>query len=107
MGRRTAYHPARNCRCSSSTGTADLFAKCVYTVSCGCRDIRKCACVGPDLSHVATRYYIASGSMQNLPDHLRTWITHPQKIKPGVRMPQNNFTEEDLNALVTYIETLK
>ena len=63
--------------------------------------------VGPDLTHVATRHYIAAASMHNVHDHLKTWITDPQRIKPGVRMPMNNYAEEDLNALVTYLENLK
>ena len=45
--------------------------------------------------------------MYNTHDHLRIWVTDPQKIKPGVRMPMNTYTEEDLNALVTYLENLK
>ena len=63
--------------------------------------------VGPDLSHVASRHFIASASMRNVGEHLSTWITDPQSIKPGVKMPMNNYTAEDLNALVTYIENLK
>jgi cytochrome c oxidase subunit 2 len=63
--------------------------------------------VGPDLSHVASRYYIAAGSMHNVRDELRVWITDPQRIKPGVHMPMSNFNDDDLNALVTYIENLK
>ena len=63
--------------------------------------------VGPDLTHVSSRHFIAAASLRNVRDHLATWITDPQSIKPGVRMPMNNYTEEDLNALVTYIENLK
>jgi cytochrome c oxidase subunit II len=63
--------------------------------------------VGPDLTHVASRHFIASASLRNVREHLSTWITDPQRIKPGVRMPMNRYSEEDLNALVTYIENLK
>lgn len=63
--------------------------------------------VGPDLTHIATRHYIAAASMHNVHDHLKAWITDPQRIKPGVRMPMNTYAEEDLNALVTYLENLK
>jgi cytochrome c oxidase subunit 2 len=65
------------------------------------------ATVGPNLTHVASRQYIAAGSLQNTRDHLRSWITDPQAIKPGIRMPMNTYSEEDLNALVSYIESLK
>jgi cytochrome c oxidase subunit 2 len=65
------------------------------------------ATVGPNLTHVASRQYIAAGSLQNAHDHLRSWITDPQAIKPGIRMPMNTYSEDDLNALVSYIESLK
>ncbi|PYT01625.1 MAG: cytochrome c oxidase subunit II [Acidobacteria bacterium] len=63
--------------------------------------------VGPNLTHVASRQYIAAGSLQNTREHLRSWITDPQAIKPGNRMPMNTYSEEDLDALVSYIESLK
>jgi cytochrome c oxidase subunit 2 len=63
--------------------------------------------VGPNLTHVASRPFIAAGSLPNTDENLRSWITDPQKIKPGIRMPQNTFSDEDLNALVAYIESLK
>jgi cytochrome c oxidase subunit 2 len=65
------------------------------------------ATVGPDLTHVASRYYIAAGSMHNVREEVKVWITDPQRIKPGVHMPMSNFNDDDLNALVTYIENLK
>jgi cytochrome c oxidase subunit II len=63
--------------------------------------------VGPNLTHVASRQYIAAGSLQNTRDHLRSWITDPQQFKPGIRMPMNTYSDDDLNALVSYIESLK
>jgi cytochrome c oxidase subunit 2 len=63
--------------------------------------------VGPNLTHVATRPFLAAGSLENTDDNLRAWITDPQAIKPGNRMPMNTYSDEDLNALVAYIETLK
>jgi cytochrome c oxidase subunit 2 len=65
------------------------------------------ATVGPDLTHVASRYYIAAGSMHNVREEIKAWITDPQRIKPGVHMPMSNFSDDDLDALVTYIENLK
>ena len=63
--------------------------------------------VGPNLTHVASRTFLAAGSLPNTEANLRNWITDPQKIKPGNRMPMNTFSDEDLNALVAYIESLK
>ena len=55
--------------------------------------------VGPELTHIASRPYIAAGSMQNTNDNLAQWITDPQHVKPGIRMPMNTFSDEDLSAL--------
>ena len=63
--------------------------------------------VGPNLTHVASRQYIAAGSLQNTNENLRRWITDPQIIKPGNRMPMHTYSNEDLTALVAYIESLK
>jgi cytochrome c oxidase subunit 2 len=63
--------------------------------------------VGPNLTHIAARPYIAAGSLQNTGDHLKQWITDPQAIKPGIRMPMNQYTDDDMQALVTYLESLK
>jgi cytochrome c oxidase subunit II len=65
------------------------------------------ATVGPNLTHVASRPYIAAGSLRNTRDHLKQWILDPQRFKPGNRMPMHNFSDEDVNALVSYLETLK
>lgn len=63
--------------------------------------------LGPDLTHIASRTRIAANSLPNTPGHLAGWIVDPQKIKPGVIMPQNNLAPEDLRALLEYLEALK
>lgn len=63
--------------------------------------------VGPNLTHVASRERLAAGSIPNAPGHLAGWITDPQKIKPGVRMPQHQLDPLDLRALLEYLESLK
>jgi cytochrome c oxidase subunit II len=63
--------------------------------------------VGPDLTHLASRRTIAAGTLANTRGNLAAWIVDPQAIKPGVRMPANKLDAHDLQALVTYLETLK
>jgi cytochrome c oxidase subunit 2 len=63
--------------------------------------------VGPNLTHVASRQRIAAGTLVNNRGNLAGWISDPQRIKPGVQMPQNNLSPDDLNALLDWIETLK
>jgi len=65
------------------------------------------AVLGPDLTHVATRGTIAAGLLPNTPGHLAGWIADPQRIKPGNRMPPNSIDGEDLQALLTYLESLR
>lgn len=63
--------------------------------------------VGPNLTHVASKPFIASGSLVNNRENLTNWISDPQAIKPGIRMPMNTYSQEDLNALADYIQSLK
>ncbi len=63
--------------------------------------------VGPDLTHLATRHTIGAGTLPNTPGSLGGWILDSQRIKPGNRMPPNNLSGDDLNALLAYLETLK
>jgi cytochrome c oxidase subunit 2 len=63
--------------------------------------------VGPNLTHIASRKMIAAGSRPNTVGHLAGWILDPQKIKPGVLMPQHALSPQDLRALLEYLETLK
>jgi len=63
--------------------------------------------VGPDLTHVATRSTLAAGTIPNTRDWLTGWIKDPQHIKPGTRMPSTGLSEQELQALVAYLQTLK
>ena len=63
--------------------------------------------IGPDLTHLASRKTLAAGTLPNTPENLTGWIVDPQVIKPGARMPPNQFSGPDLRALVAYLETLK
>jgi cytochrome c oxidase subunit 2 len=61
----------------------------------------------PDLTHVASRRMIGAGTLPNTPANLASWIADPHKHKPGVNMPANPLSAEDLAALVAYLGTLK
>ena len=63
--------------------------------------------VGPDLTHVASRETLAAGRLKDTRENLRKWITNPQEYKPGAHMPDFNFTQEQVNQLVAYLETLR
>jgi cytochrome c oxidase subunit 2 len=62
--------------------------------------------LGPDLTHVASRLGIAA-SLPPTRGHLAGWVVDPQAVKPGVRMPRNLMSGDDLSALLAYLESLK
>jgi cytochrome c oxidase subunit II len=62
--------------------------------------------VAPDLTHLASRTTIAAGAAPNTLGHLAGWILDPQSIKPGVNMPGNPLSPQDLQALLAYLRSL-
>jgi cytochrome c oxidase subunit II len=62
---------------------------------------------GPDLTHLASREYLAAGTIPNQRGHLAGWIVDPQSIKPGSLMPGTDISGDDLQALLAYLESLK
>ena len=62
---------------------------------------------GPDLTHLASRRTIAAGTLPNTRGNLAGWILDPQRIKPGAKMPPNMLEPKDLEALLTYLQSLK
>ena len=65
------------------------------------------ATVAPDLTHLASRGTIASGTLSNTPANLASWILAPQRLKPGAQMPATTLPPDDLAALVTYLASLR
>jgi cytochrome c oxidase subunit 2 len=63
--------------------------------------------VGPDLTHLMSRDTIASGMLPNTPENLRKWIQDPPAMKEGALMPKVDMTDEQLNQIAAYLETLK
>jgi len=61
---------------------------------------------GPDLTHLMSRTTIAAGAAENTHDNLRLWIQDPSAIKPGSLMPAMKLSDVDLDAVVSYMETL-
>ncbi len=63
--------------------------------------------LGPDLTHVGRRQYIAAGMLPTTRGSLAAWIADPQTIKPGNNMPMVPLTAAELNALAAYLAGLK
>jgi cytochrome c oxidase subunit 2 len=62
---------------------------------------------GPDLTHLMSRTTIAAGAAENTPENLRRWIQDPDAIKPGSLMPAMKLSDSDLDAVVSYMESLR
>uniref|UniRef100_UPI0026180858 c-type cytochrome n=1 Tax=uncultured Thermus sp. TaxID=157149 RepID=UPI0026180858 len=66
------------------------------------------AVIGPELGFTGNRVSLAAGIVDYTPEHMKAWIKDPAAMKPGVNMPGfPQLSEEDLNALVRYLDGLK
>ena len=61
---------------------------------------------GPSLAHLAGRRFLGGG-LANTLENIGRWVTNPQLIKPGNKMPDQHVSEGDLRALVAYLAALQ
>ncbi len=66
--------------------------------------------LGPNLTNFADREMVAS-IRKNTTENVKAWIKDPNSIKPGNTMfkgysPYPNFSDDDLDALAAYLESL-
>ena len=76
----------------------------------GCHTIEGTAAkakIGPDLTHFGSRSTLAGAIMENNPKNLAMWLKDPPGVKPGSLMPNYHLTDDQVNALVAYLESLK
>jgi cytochrome c oxidase subunit II len=85
----------------------ELFRATTCVMCHSVRGTSAAARLGPDLTHVATRGTIAAATLPNTRANLLRWIANPQHVKPGSRMPASELTRPDLEAIVSYLETLR
>jgi cytochrome c oxidase subunit 2 len=84
---------------------AFLTSQCVF-----CHTVRGTQAggrVGPDLTHIGSRLTIASGTLPNTRGNLGGWIENPDRMKPGTKMPAVPLGAGQLEAIITYLESLK
>jgi cytochrome c oxidase subunit 2 len=63
--------------------------------------------VAPDLTHFASRFTLAAGTLPNTKGNLAGWIVDPQMVKPGNHMATLNIKAEELQPLIDYLESLQ
>jgi len=62
---------------------------------------------GPDLTHFMSRDTLASGAADNTPANLKLWIKDPDYVKPGSLMPAMQLSDDQIDKVVAYLDTLK
>ena len=63
--------------------------------------------IAPNLTHVASRHVLGGASFKNNKEDLTAWLANPAAIKPGTFMPNLELTEEEIDALIEYLGSLK
>jgi cytochrome c oxidase subunit II len=61
----------------------------------------------PDLTHLGSRQTLAAGTLANGAAPLAAWIRDPQAHKPGTNMPGHDYSPEDMQALVAWLQGLQ
>ena len=62
---------------------------------------------GPDLTHLMSRETLGAGVIPNTPDNLRLWVRDPQKFKVGCLMPNMQLTDQEVDQITAYLQTLR
>ncbi len=67
---------------------------------------------GPDLTHFASREEFAGAIVERTDENLRRWLDDPSEVKPmrpqrQLGMPDLNLEEDEIDALVAYLQTLE
>lgn len=62
---------------------------------------------GPDLTDFASRDTLGAGVEPNEPEVLAEWLRDPHNLKEGVAMPASSLADDELDALIAYLETLE
>jgi cytochrome c oxidase subunit 2 len=82
----------------------------VFASHCGaCHTVRGTQAgglLGPDLTHLMSRQTLAAGTLANTPGNLAAWVSDPQQIKPGARMPAPRLSPQELHAVLGYLRGL-
>jgi len=105
-----AWHRGQLAQAATPQTEAVRLGQAAFVANCAaCHAVRGTAAggiLGPDLTHLMSRSTIGAGLLPNTPGNLAAWIADSQALKPGSRMPKLVLSGPDLNAVVTYLETL-
>lgn len=103
---RRTLPPSRDA--SARAGEQLFFAQtCSNCHSIRASDANSSATAAPDLTHLASRRILAAGALTNSRDNLARWLRDPEAVKPGCKMPDFNFTDEQVAQLVDFLWPVK
>lgn len=63
--------------------------------------------VGPNLTHIGSRQYIAAGTLENNTANLTRWIHNTQEVKPDNKMVIPQYDDDTISKIVAYLQSLK
>ena len=93
---------------ATATRGRDLFLGAGGCASCHTvRGTAAAGTVGPELTHFASRPTLGAAPVANTPENRAEWVADPHAIKRGVAMPASRLSEEELDAVVAYLGTLR
>ena len=106
----TGWFAARRAATAAPPGGPgrELFASNGCGLCHGVRGTAAAGTIGPDLSDVGARAWLAAGTLPNTRANMARWISDSQALKPGSRMPAyRQFSADELAALADYLGSLR
>lgn len=89
---------------------ADGRALFATTACVNCHTVRgltEIGSFGPDLTHLMSRTTLAAGAAANDEASLVEWLTDPDHIKPGARMPAMKLSDSQIARVAGYLSSLE
>ncbi len=83
------------------------FLKGLRCTACHTTDPKQSGTVGPNLAHFGSRTSFAGATFPNRDGPLARWLENPLAQKPGVDMPYLGLSQDQIKALVAYLESLQ
>ena len=61
---------------------------------------------GPSLKGLHERKRLFGGALENNLENLKAWLKNPDSIKSGTLMPNTGLTDEEVEILIRYLNTI-
>ena len=61
---------------------------------------------GPSLKGLKERKRLLGGRLENNQENMKAWLKNPDSIKSGTLMPNTGLTDEEVEILIRYLNTI-